>query len=54
MENIRYGRESATDEEVYAGAKAAQVDHFVRTLPGGYSMSVMKKQATYHRAKNSF
>ena len=40
MENIRYGRESATDEEVYAAAKAAQVDHFVRTLPGGYSMEL--------------
>ena len=40
LENIRYGREDATDEEVYAAAKAAQVDHFVRTLPGGYSMEL--------------
>jgi ATP-binding cassette, subfamily B, multidrug efflux pump len=36
MENIRYGREQATDDEVIAAAKAAHVDHFVRTLPEGY------------------
>ncbi len=39
-ENIRYGRLNATDEEVYKAAKAAQVDHFVRTLPGGYDMEL--------------
>lgn len=39
-ENIRYGRLNATDEEVYAAAKAAQVDHFIRTLPGGYDMEI--------------
>ena len=38
MENIRYGRLGATDEEVVAAAKAAQADHFIRTLPGGYQM----------------
>jgi ATP-binding cassette subfamily B multidrug efflux pump len=38
MENIRYGQPGATDEEVIAAAKAARVDHFVRTLPEGYSM----------------
>ncbi|MHB0876424.1 MAG: ABC transporter ATP-binding protein [Anaerolineae bacterium] len=38
MENIRYGRPSATDAEVIAAAKAAHVDHFVRTLPDGYQM----------------
>lgn len=37
-ENIRYGKLDATDEEVYAAAKAAQVDHFVHTLPDGYDM----------------
>lgn len=37
-ENIRYGRLDATDEEVEAAAKAAQADHFIRTLPGGYDM----------------
>jgi ATP-binding cassette subfamily B protein len=38
MENIRYGRLDATDEEVVEAAKAAHVDHFVRTLPDGYYM----------------
>ena len=38
MENIRYGRLDATDEEVIAAAKAAHADHFIRTLPGGYNM----------------
>jgi ATP-binding cassette subfamily B protein len=38
MENIRYGRSDATDAEVIAAAKAAHVDHFVRTLPDGYNM----------------
>ena len=40
MENIRYGRLDATDEEVIAAAKAANVDHFIRTLPGGYQMEL--------------
>ena len=39
-DNIRYGRLDATDEEVIAAAKAAQVDHFVRTLPDGYDMEL--------------
>lgn len=38
MENIRYGRPDATDEEVIAAAKAAHVDHFVHTWPDGYNM----------------
>lgn len=38
MENIRYGRLDATDEEVVAAAKAAHVHHFVQTLPDGYNM----------------
>lgn len=38
MENIRYGRPGATDEEVIAAAKAAHAHHFVTTLPGGYQM----------------
>lgn len=40
MENIRYGRLDATDEEVIAAAKAARADHFIRTLPGGYQMEL--------------
>lgn len=38
MENIRYGRLDATDEEVIAAAKAAHVHRFIETLPGGYNM----------------
>ena len=40
MENIRYGRLDATDEEVIAAAKAARADHFIRSLPGGYNMEL--------------
>ena len=40
MENIRYGRLEATDEEVIEAAKAAHADHFIRTLPGGYDMEL--------------
>ncbi|MCD8204191.1 MAG: ATP-binding cassette domain-containing protein, partial [Coprobacillus sp.] len=35
-DNIRYGRRDATDEEVIEAAKAAQADHFISLLPGGY------------------
>lgn len=45
MENIRYGRPDATDEEVYAAARAAHVDHFVHTLPDGYNM-VLNEEAS--------
>ncbi len=45
MENIRYGRPDATDEEVIAAAKAAHVDHFVHTLPDGYNM-VLNEEAS--------
>ena len=38
MENIRYGRLDATDEEVIAAAKAAHAHRFIRTLPDGYNM----------------
>lgn len=40
MENIRYGRLDATDEEVIAAAKAAHAHHFITTLPGGYNMEL--------------
>jgi len=45
MENIRYGRPDATDEEVVAAARAAHVDHFVRTLPEGYHL-VLNEETT--------
>ncbi len=40
MENIRYGRLDATDEEVIRAAKAAYANHFIETLPGGYQMEL--------------
>lgn len=40
MENIRYGRLDATDEEVIAAAKAARAHRFIRALPGGYQMEI--------------
>ncbi len=45
MENIRYGRLDATDEEVIAAAKAAHVHRFIETLPGGYNM-VLNEEAS--------
>jgi len=45
MENIRYGTFGATDEQVYAAAKAAHCDEFIRTLPGGYNM-VLNEEAS--------
>lgn len=40
MENIRYGRLDATDEQVIAAAKSAHAHHFIQTLPGGYNMEL--------------
>ena len=40
MENLRYGRLDATDEEVIETAKAAHIHHFIKTLPGGYDMEL--------------
>ena len=45
MENIRYGRLDATDEEVIEAAKAAHVHRFVKTLPDGYNM-VLNEEAS--------
>ena len=45
MENIRYGRLDATDEEVIEAAKAAHAHHFIQTLPGGYDME-LNEEAT--------
>ena len=45
MENLRYGRLDATDAEVKEAAKAAHVDHFVKTLPEGYNM-VLNEEAS--------
>jgi len=45
LENIRYGRAEASDEEVIAAARAAHVDYFVRTLPEGYHF-VLNEETT--------
>ena len=44
-ENLRFGNLDATDEEIVEAAKAANVDHFIRTLPGGYNM-VMNQESS--------
>jgi len=45
MENIRYGRLDATDEEVIAAAKAAYAHRFIQTLPGGYQMELNEESS---------
>jgi len=44
-DNIAYGREGATEEEIIRAAKAANANHFIRTLPGGYN-TVLNEDAT--------
>jgi len=45
LENIRYGRPDATDDEVIAAARTAHVHHFIQTMPGGYQME-LNEEAT--------
>jgi ATP-binding cassette subfamily B protein len=45
MENIRYGRADATDEEVITAAKTAHADHFIRTLPDGYKTVINEESS---------
>ena len=45
LENIRYGKLTATDEEVVQAAKMAQADHFIHTLPGGYQMELNEESS---------
>lgn len=44
-DNIKYGREDATDDEVIQAAKAAHVHHFIKTLPNGYN-SVLSEETS--------
>lgn len=44
-ENLRFGNLDATDEEIVAAAQAANVDHFIRTLPGGYNMEMNQESS---------
>ena len=43
--NLRFGNLQATDEEIVEAAKAANVDHFIRTLPGGYNMEMNQESS---------
>jgi ATP-binding cassette subfamily B protein len=45
MDNIRYGSENASDEQVYAATRAAHADYFIRALPGGYNM-ILNEETT--------
>lgn len=45
MDNLRYGRLDATDEEVFAAAKTARADSFINTLPGGYDFQLQENGA---------
>ena len=44
-ENLRFGNLQATDEEIVEAAKGANVDHFIRTLPGGYNMEMNQESS---------
>ncbi|WP_019790028.1 ABC transporter ATP-binding protein [Streptococcus sobrinus] len=44
-DNLRFAKLDATDEEIIAAAKAANVDHFIRTLPGGYNMEMNQESS---------
>ncbi|VTS27595.1 putative ABC transporter ATP-binding/permease protein [Streptococcus anginosus] len=44
-ENLRFGNLNATDEEIVEAAKAANVDHFIRTVPGGYNMEMNQESS---------
>jgi len=44
-ENLRFGNLDASDEEIIGAAKAANVDHFIRTLPGGYNMEMNQESS---------
>ena len=44
-ENIKYGKEDATDDEIIRAAKAAHVHHFIKTLPNGYN-SILNEESS--------
>ena len=44
-ENLLFGNLDASDEEIIEAAKAANVDHFIRTLPGGYNMEMNQESS---------
>ena len=54
MENLRYGRLDATDEEVIQAAKAAHVHRFVQTLPGGYNMELNEEASNVSQGQKQY
>jgi ATP-binding cassette subfamily B protein len=52
-ENIAYGREHATNDEIVRAAKAAQADHFIRTLPENYATLVNEEASNPSQARSS-
>ena len=55
MDNIRYGKLDATDEEVYEAARLAHADQFIKMLPKGYdTMLSGDGEETFHRDRDSF
>lgn len=52
-ENLRFGNLDASDEEIVEAAKAANVDHFIRTLPGGYNMEMNQESSNISSGKNN-
>lgn len=45
MDNLKFGKEDASEREVVAAAKMANIDHFIRTLPGGYQMQLNQESS---------
>lgn len=45
MDNLKFGKEDASESEVVAAAKMANIDHFIRTLPGGYQMQLNQESS---------
>ncbi|HEL1156821.1 TPA: ABC transporter ATP-binding protein [Streptococcus equi subsp. zooepidemicus] len=52
QENLRFGHLEATDEQIIEAAKAANVDHFIRTLPGGYHMVMNQESSNISLGQN--
>lgn len=54
MENIRYGKLNATDEEVIEAAKSAHVHRFIKTLPDGYKMKLNEEASNVSQGQNNY
>ena len=52
-DNIAYGREGATLDEIVMAAKAAQADHFIKTLPEGYDTMLNEDASNISQGQNS-